>query len=126
MPRTLALAALLMTAACADAPEKIGASYVSPLSYDRLNCQQLSDEAYRVGARSQQAIAAQQKQANDDAAATAVGLVLFWPALFFIDGDDETASDVARLKGEMEALEAANDAKGCGIKFRATEATDDA
>lgn len=36
-----------------------------------------------------------------------VGLVLFWPALFFLAGDDQK-EELARLKGEYEALEKAS------------------
>ncbi len=35
----------------------------------------------------------------------AVGMVLFWPSLFFIKGDGPAAVEFARLQGEMEALE---------------------
>jgi hypothetical protein len=44
-------------------------------------------------------------------------VVLFWPALFFIKGDGAQAAEVARLKGEMQALETANALKNCGIRF---------
>ena len=41
-----------------------------------------------------------------------IGLVLFWPALFFISGDDR-AEELARLKGEAEASEQAAIQKNC-------------
>jgi len=46
-----------------------------------------------------------------------VGLVLFWPSLFFIKGDGTTAAEVGRLKGEMEAIEQASVKRNCGIQF---------
>ena len=48
-----------------------------------------------------------------------VGLVLFWPALFFIKGNDEKAGELARVRGEMEAIQQASIEKNCGIKFEA-------
>jgi hypothetical protein len=60
----------------------------------------------------------QDAKARNDAVATGVGLVLFWPALFFIKGDSTTAAEVSRLKGEMEAIEQASVRKECGIQFR--------
>jgi len=60
---------------------------------------------------------AQSSQASKDAVATGVSLILFWPALFFIGGDKQTAAQVAQLKGEMQAIEQANISKGCGISF---------
>jgi len=56
------------------------------------------------------------KQQNDiadnDAAAMGVGLILFWPALFFIDTDDKR-EEVARLKGEIKAVEEVSISKDC-------------
>jgi len=42
---------------------------------------------------------------------------VFWPAAFFIKGDKETAAQLARLKGELEALEKISIQKKCGITF---------
>jgi hypothetical protein len=44
-------------------------------------------------------------EAGADTAQMAIGLVLFWPALFFLEGGDgPEAAEYARLKGEYEAL----------------------
>lgn len=50
---------------------------------------------------------------------TTVSLILFWPAAFFLKGDGAAAAEVARLKGEMQAIEQVNRVKNCGIKFAA-------
>lgn len=63
------------------------------------------------------AAGAQDQQAGQDTAAMAVGLIVFWPAMFFARGDGAKAAEVARLKGEMKAIEDASKAKGCGIQF---------
>ena len=63
----------------------------------------------------------QNKKANNDTAAMAVGIVVFWPALFLTKGDGASAAEVSRLKGEMVAIEEASLAKSCGIKFDKTE-----
>lgn len=107
----------LALAGCADKSDEIAASYVSPTFYQNLSCQQLAVEAQSVANRAAQASAAQDKKAQNDAVATGVGMVLFWPALFFIKGDGAQAAEVARLKGEMQAIETANTAKNCGIRF---------
>lgn len=78
-----------------------------------------------MSARASQAMGAQDKKAENDAAAMAVGMILFWPALFFIKGDSETAAEVSRLKGEMEAIEQASIAKNCGIEFRTQPKAED-
>ena len=45
----------------------------------------------------------------------AVGMLLFWPALFFLEGGDSPeAAEYSRLKGEVEALNEASMLKKCG------------
>ena len=114
----VALLAAATAGACAKSADKVTAAYVSPLGYDQYNCQQIAQEAERISARVQQAAGAQNKQATSDAVATTVGIVIFWPALFFIGGDDATTYELARLKGEIEAIERASIAKNCGIVFQ--------
>lgn len=58
------------------------------------------------------------KKAGDDAVQMGIGLVLFWPALFFLEGGDgPEAAEYSRLKGEMQALEKVAIKKKCGIDF---------
>lgn len=56
----------------------------------------------------------QDDHAGKDSAALGVGLVLFWPALFFMIGEDKK-EELARLKGEYEALEQVAIQKECNI-----------
>ncbi len=69
-------------------------------------------EYMRVQRRAAAVFQAQDDEAEGDSVAMGVGLVLFWPALFFLMGDDQK-QEVARLKGEMEALEQAAIEKKC-------------
>ena len=112
----VAVAALL--SACATNPKDIAPAYVSPVLYEKLSCDQLAAEAQRVSSAAAAASGQQQSQAGRDAAMVGVSLVLFWPALFFIGGDKGAAAEIARLKGEMQAIEQANIAKNCGMEFR--------
>ena len=48
-----------------------------------------------------------------DDAVTAAGIILFWPALFFLGGTSEEESEYARLRGEYNALEQASIQKKC-------------
>lgn len=104
--------------ACAKSADSISAAYVSPMQYASYSCPQLREEATRLSSRAIQATGEQNSKATSDAVATTVGVVLFWPALFFIKGDSSTAAEVARLKGEMDALEQASIQKKCGIQFQ--------
>ncbi|MGB6119087.1 MAG: hypothetical protein WBF87_12785 [Mesorhizobium sp.] len=74
-----------------------------------------------MSARVAAATGAQDKQATSDAVALTVGVVIFWPALFFMDGDGAKAAELGRLKGEMEAVQSAAIRNNCGISFVAPE-----
>jgi outer membrane lipoprotein-sorting protein len=103
---------------CASSSDKIAASYVSPVLYENLSCRQIAEEATRVASRAREAAGAQDSQANKDAVLVGVTAVVFWPAAFFVGGDGKNATELARLKGEMDALEQASIHKNCGIQFR--------
>ncbi len=60
----------------------------------------------------------QDEKATRDAVAMGVGLIIFWPALFAIGGNDQQTAELARLRGEMEAIEQASTRKKCNIHFR--------
>lgn len=105
-------------AGCASNADKIGASYISPLQYQNYSCVQLGDEAQRVSGRVAQLSGVQDQKASSDALATGVAIVLFWPAAFMIGGNDQNAAELARLKGEFEAVERASIQKNCGHNFR--------
>jgi hypothetical protein len=52
--------------------------------------------------------------AEKDEAVTAAGIILFWPALFFLGGTKEEEAEFGRLKGEFNALEKVSIQKNCG------------
>lgn len=112
----LAIAATCATAlsACATSPDKVTAHYVPSSQYSHLTCDQVQTEIIKVSDRVAELTGAQQKDAESDAVAVGVGLVLFWPALFFLAGDDHSA-ELGRLKGEYEALETQATEKQCEI-----------
>lgn len=118
----VALAAL--AGACAKSADSISAAYVSPTIYRDFSCSELSEEAQRVSARAVAATGAQNQAATRDVVATTVGVVVFWPALFLIGGNDTKAAELAQLKGSMEAIEQASIQKKCGIRFQRSPAPD--
>lgn len=109
----------LAVVGCASRPENISAAYVSPVLYQGLSCSQIANEVQAVSARAAAATGVQNQKATGDAVAMGVALVVFWPALFFIGGDGASAAEVGRLKGEMDALQAASRRNNCGIVFEA-------
>ena len=111
------IAASALLAGCATAPSDISAAYVSPVLYQNYTCQQLSMEAQSVSARAAQVAGVQENKRTNDAVATGVAIVLFWPAAFLVKGDGPTAAELGQLKGQMMAIEQANIAKRCGLQF---------
>lgn len=105
--------ATLLLAACATSPNNISPTYVSPLQYQHYSCDQIRVELQRIGVRVSEVTGQQQRAANNDAVAMGVGLVLFWPALFFLASDNNKREELARLRGEYEALQQAANEKSC-------------
>ena len=95
----------LLVFGCASQPEEIQSTYVSPLTYRDYDCDQIALEMDHVSRRTDELYAQLKKKADNDAAQMGVGLVLFWPTLFFLEGGDgPEATEYARLKGTYEAL----------------------
>nr|WP_029556797.1 hypothetical protein [Xanthobacter aminoxidans] len=114
--------AALATAACAKSADKVSAAYVSPMQFQSYSCQQLAQEAERISARAIALTGAQNNRATSDAVATTVAVVIFWPAAFLVGGDDAQTAELARLKGEMDAIEQVSIQKKCGISFQREDA----
>jgi len=99
---------------CAQKADNIQASYVSPLIYQDYSCKQVRGELARVSRKVNEVSGIQDKTASNDSVAMGVGLVLFWPAVFFIAGSDQKVQ-LAQLKGEYDALEQTAIDKNCDV-----------
>jgi len=104
---------VLTISGCASSPENVNTSYVSAFQYDSYSCSQLGQEYARIGAKVSDLTNKQRKDSTKDAVAMGVGLVLFWPALFFLIGAKGNPEELGRLKGECEAIERASIEKNC-------------
>src|SRR5580658_6605285 len=80
---TLFLASTAL-ASCATAPGNVTAAYVSPAEYQGYSCDQVRVELARVGDQVREVTGQQAQKHTNDQVAMGVGLVLFWPALFFL------------------------------------------
>lgn len=79
-------------------------------------------EGARVSQRANQLAGVQDEKSTNDAVATGVGAILFWPSLFFIKGDGQTAAELGRLRGEYDAIQQASIMKNCGMQFQDRQA----
>jgi hypothetical protein len=109
---------VFLVAACATSPKDITAAYVSPLKYADYDCEQIAMESANVERRVNTLYANLEGNAKGDKGKMAVGMILFWPALFFIDGDSPEGAEYSQLKGEYNALQTAAVAKKCRIDFQ--------
>ncbi|XOV86103.1 MAG: metal ABC transporter ATP-binding protein [Pseudomonadota bacterium] len=118
IPKHLLLAALLGTTGCASNPDSIDAAYVSPLKYAKYDCDQISTELGYVGQRTALLYQNLKEKRQADSWQMGVGLVLFWPALFALEGGDGAdAAEYSQLKGDFEALRQAATQKRCAINM---------
>ena len=96
---------VIFSSGCATSPNKMEASYVSPYKYKDYDEDQIIMEMDHVARRTNELYYSLKKESTNDNAQMAIGLLLFWPALFFLEGGDgPEAAEYARLKGEYEAL----------------------
>lgn len=109
-----ALVAAMMVSGCASRSKDIAAAYVSPAQYAGYSCDQIRTDLVRIAGRVNEVSGQQDRKATNDAVATGVAIVLFWPAIFFLMSDDHK-EELSRLKGEYDALNAAAVEKHCDL-----------
>jgi hypothetical protein len=113
---TIAISVALL--GCQTAPNKIAAAYVSPLQYANYDCDQIVAELSRVSDKASQLNGELDKKASADTAKMTVGLILFWPTLFFLDGDSSQNAEYAKIKGDYEALQKVAIEKKCNAPIK--------
>lgn len=99
-PRLLFIAtSALLTASCAKDPDSIAPSYISNVAYQSYTCEQLTQEQAHLS-RALTTASAQQKNARTN---DMVGVALIGLPVSSLSGDN-IAPEIARLKGEQEAV----------------------
>lgn len=101
---------VLALAGCATAPENITSSYVSPMLYRNWTCEQMAEEGHRLIA-AYQTVAVKQNQA---VMGDAFGVIMIGLPISSMTGNN-VAPEVAKVKGEHEALMLAAREKGCNV-----------
>ena len=97
-----------LLAACAQSPEAIQPAYVSPVTYSDWSCPQIMEEQARLsGALATASQQQQQARSNDTAA-----VIFFGLPLASMSGAN-IAPQIARYKGEQEAVRLAGVTRSC-------------
>ena len=84
---------------------------ISP--YLKLNCQELASEQSVLLSQADAARAAVDSAYQSDKNAELVTWILFAPAAFMIDGNQEEAAKLANIKGQLEAIQEAQKINQC-------------
>jgi hypothetical protein len=103
----------LVLPGCATSSKDIAPSYVSPLQYQAFDCEQIAGEMRRIQVRVDQLAGRLDEAATNDKLIVGAGVLLFWPALFFVGGTKQQEAEFARLRGEYESLQQAATVKKC-------------
>ena len=104
---SLTVVAFGLLTGCADRPSKISASYVSHEKYMDLSCTELNSKMSNARAELAKFSDMQNSKANTDAASVFFILI----PVTTMTGDH--AGDVARWKGEVEAIDTAQQKLKC-------------
>lgn len=105
---TAMIAAGVLLASCANRPDSIHASYVSHEKYMHFDCSELAGKMANTRTELERNSQIQNDKANMDA----VGVFLFGVPFSKLSGDAE--GEIARLKGEIEAIDTAQIKQECG------------
>ena len=108
-----AIAASMVLTSCASHPDNIEAKYISPVIYQNWTCDQLTEERTRLTREVAHVTGLQRENAHADAAIMAAGIILLWPVLFGLAATKDRKVEVARLKGEFDAVDQAVRVKQC-------------
>jgi hypothetical protein len=101
---------------CASKPEDIVAVAYPDEAYAGMSCEQLGLERIKVQDSVLEATGQQRSERKKDQAWGWTGAILFAPALFMMDGNEETATRLAILKGQYESVSRVAAAKRCAGK----------
>lgn len=103
--------------ACSKAKtsSEVAPQLISPASYSGMSCNQLRAEAELIKNSTPALSAAVDAAYKQDKAIEAVTWILFWPAAIAMDGNDAEAAELAKAKGQLEAVTKQMQTKGCKV-----------
>lgn len=110
--RIACVAAGVLLTACATPPNNIKPIAAAPGHYAGWACQQLADEAIKINSGLGDLTAAQSRTSSNDVAGV---LILGLPVGSMGDaGIKKREADIARMKGELDAIQKARGDSKCG------------
>jgi len=114
LPFFLAISTAVIFSGCASKPHELQAAHVSTAGYKGYECKELHAELQNNINRVNDLLGILDEKASGDEAQMAIGMILFWPALFALEGGDGVeAAEYSRLRGEINAIEQVAIIKEC-------------
>jgi hypothetical protein len=115
---TMAISGLALLTGCSSAlkSNEVHAVNIPVAPYVKLSCNELVREQQLVIAHVQASGVAVDKEHNEDQAAEIVTWILFAPAAFFIEGNEQEVAHHASYKGQYNAISNAMAINNCGTQ----------
>lgn len=120
-----ALIAATAVSGCAQSPDQVEASYVSPNQFKGRSCSQLMGERNEIASRVNTLTKEQKQAATNDAVATGVALVIFWPAAIALAASKDNATALSAAKGNYDAITTQMRTQGCKLPPEPVQAEPD-
>jgi hypothetical protein len=113
--KIISFATIFLLTACSSAKKasEVSPVYIPSTTYSAMTCSQLAQEAEVFRQKVPQAEAAVEKHYSDQKTTEVVAWLLFAPAVFLYDGGQKEATDLAVLKGQLDAVRQAQMNKKC-------------
>lgn len=107
--------AMAVLAGCSSAPKsnEVAAAYVPTAQYQAMTCEQLVAEAEGIRRALPALSSSVDEHRKNQDGVELVTWILFWPAAFALDKGEGKSSQLARAKGEYDAISLALRTKNC-------------
>jgi len=108
---------LILLSACTAAKRasEVNATYVAAYNFEDKSCQQIFVLAEEFKQRTPALERKVDETRREDKIKEQVGLWLFWPTYFFMQGNAEEQTELAMARGNLNALRTAALQKGCNV-----------
>jgi hypothetical protein len=113
----LSLIIVMVVASCSTAQRAtdVDAIRVPIAPYLKMTCQELATEQNSLVSDARAAGAKVDDSYRSDKNTELVTWVLFWPAVFWMDGNQGDASKLASLKGQLDTIQEAQKVNKCSL-----------
>lgn len=113
---------ILFVGGCASHSHEIRAADVPEDKYSELECNQIHAKLKTTINKIDELSQVIDEKASGDEGQAAIGMILFWPALFALEGGDgPEGQELAQLKGDFNVLENTAILKNCSDAVRLAE-----